>query len=124
MPAILKCVAYLTGEEIEPERTDCEQPDGEERRSYDPVLQRKEHQTAEAYAHAGQHTGDKDLERPHVAPLSAASMTWLQSTAVVILPAPLGTGVMARTYGKTSSHLTSPQSLPAASKLMPTSMTI
>ena len=56
--------------------------------------------------------------------LAAASTTWPTSTEVVTLPTPPGTGVMASTIGSTSSKATSPQSLPSAFTLIPTSMIV
>ena len=55
--------------------------------------------------------------------LSAASITWEASTAVVTLPTPPGTGVIACTMGSARAKSTSPQSFPSSVTLIPTSTT-
>ena len=55
---------------------------------------------------------------------SADSTSCFKRQAVVILPTPLGTGVMASTTSATSSKLTSPTSLPLSVLFMPTSIII
>ena len=55
--------------------------------------------------------------------LSAASITWRSSSVVVMAPTPPGTGLIAPTRGRSASKSASPRSFPAASGLVPTSIT-
>src|SRR6185436_5253087 len=69
----------------------------------------------------------RPLRRHHAARAatahSAAVTVFARSSATVIGPTPPGTGVIARARSRAAAKSTSPQSLPAALRFMPTSIT-